>query len=139
MAEERAVPRRPGNGVDPTTGPPESDVVLHAEGFLVERLPEADRVTYRFSGRCVLSGAAFQDDLASLRERIALDLQEVVFDLTRLEFVNSAFVTLVVWVVARLDERGRRLVFVGPNRQTLDLFGIVGILDTLDVRESPSA
>ena len=49
MAEERAVP-------------PEPDVVLRAEGFVVERLPEADRVVYSFSGRCVLSGAAFQDD-----------------------------------------------------------------------------
>ncbi len=122
-----------------TAVPPEPDVVLRAEGFVVERLQEADRVIYSFSGRCMLSGAAFQDKLASLRERIALDLQEVVFDLTRLEFVNSVFVTLVVWLVARLDERGRRLVFVGPNRQTLDLFGIVGILETLDVRESPSA
>ena len=126
MAEERAVQ-------------PEPDVVLCAKGFVVERLPEADRVIYSFSGRCILSGAAFQDKLASLRERIASELQEVVFDLTRLEFVNSAFVTLVVWVVARLDERGRRLVFVGPSRQTLDLFGIIGILDTLDVRESLSA
>jgi anti-anti-sigma factor len=112
---------------------------MKARGLAVERLPVAYGADYRFSGRCEAADSAFQDDLAQLRDRIASEPRQAVLDLTRLEVANSAFVSLVVGLVANLDEKGRRLVVVGPNRRTLDLFGVVGILEAIDIRESLSS
>ena len=106
---------------------------------LVERLvveePEGS-VRYRFRGRARSSDPRFVDGLGEMREKIAGEEGPVSLDLAGLEQVNSAFIGLIVGLVAKLDEAGRRLVLVGPNRQVKDLLGIVGILDAVDVRDA---
>ena len=117
---------------------PEVEIVLRAKGLVVERQLTDEGARYRFSGRCASPDPAFLDELGRLGERILSESVQPILDLGPFELANSGFVSLVLRIVAQLLNQGRRLVIVGPDRRTLDLFGIVGILDALDIREPSS-
>ena len=116
------------------------EVVLKTKDLLAERIVVEGQgdggVCYRFSGRARSSEPEFVDGLGKLREKIAAQERPVSLDLSGIEQVNSAFIGLIVGLVAKLDEKGRRLAVVGANRQVKDLLGIVGILDALDIRDT---
>ena len=112
------------------------EVAFRTEELLVERRTEEGGALYRFSGRARSSDPDFGDRLSELGDRIAGEGGPVSLDLAGLDQANSTFIGLVVRLVARLDEGGRRLSLVRPSRQVRDLLEIVGILGTLDVRDA---
>ena len=111
------------------------DVVFQTDELLAERQAEGEEVRYRFFGRARSSDPSFIDRLGKLRGRIAAEEGRVSLDLTGLEKANSAFIGLIVGLVAKFDEKGSRLTLVGPSREVKDLLAIVGILDALDIRD----
>ena len=126
-----------GEGAPAATG---GEVVLETKDLLAERIVVEGKgdggVCFRLSGRARSSEPEFVDDLGKLREKMAAQEGPVSLDLAGIEQVNSAFIGLIVGLVAKLDETGRRLVVVGANRQVKDLLGIVGILDALEIRDA---
>jgi anti-anti-sigma factor len=125
-----------GEGSSEATG---GEVVLKTNDLLAERIVvegQGAGVCFRFSGRAKSSEPEYVDGLGELREKIAAQEGPVSLDLTGIEQVNSAFIGLIVGLVAKLDETGRRLAVIGANRQVKDLLGIVGILDALEIRDA---
>jgi anti-sigma B factor antagonist len=89
---------------------------------IVAILGEAD-----LSNRPVLA-----DALAGV---IARDAGDVVIDLTRTEFVDSAVIRVLAEGQRILARRGRRLTFRSPSRvaaRLLDLFGLTRSVETAD-------
>jgi ABC-type transporter Mla MlaB component len=119
--------------------PSERERLLDEKGLVVDRIASSEGSRYVFSGRCRSSEPSFVEELDRLRGRIVGEAGPVALDLAGLELANSAFVGLVVGLVASLDERGRRLAVIGPSRQVQDLLGVVGILGALEIRPGRTA
>lgn len=115
--------------------PSEEQIVSRSKSLVVARRETEGEIVYTFTGRCVATDPAFQNELDRLADRISEEEKQPVLNLAKLELANSAFVSLIAKLVVRLDRRGLRLVVLKPDRRTRDLFAIVGFLEALDVRE----
>ena len=75
--------------------------------------------------RCVLDGdlnASFVDDVWSNIERLSEAKEDVILDLSRVDFMDSHSVGAVVALMRRLASKGLQLKVIGLHGQPLRLF-----------------
>ncbi len=73
---------------------------------------------------------------AELLARLAEGSGGVVIDFTRLDYISSAGLRIVLVVAKRMKQAGRKLVLTGFQSNIKDVFEISGFLNILDVAPS---
>lgn len=73
---------------------------------------------------------------AELLARLAAEAGGVVIDFTRLDYISSAGLRIVLVIAKRMKQGSRRLVLTGFQPNIKDVFEISGFLNILDVASS---
>ena len=63
-------------------------------------------------------------------------LKYLLFDFSKLAFINSEGIGYLIEINSRLSERGASLVVVGPNAHVSDVFEAVGLGQALKISKS---
>lgn len=63
-------------------------------------------------------------------------LKTLLFDFTRLLFINSEGIGYLMEVHAHLAQRDRKLVLIGPNAHVKDVFQTIGLIEIMPIYET---
>jgi anti-anti-sigma factor len=116
---------------------PPAPVAASSEGTALRVSLDADgaRTVLAFAGELDMSSLAVAEDALSAAEAPAPAV--LVVDLSRLDFVDSSGVRLVLRAAARADEAGRRCALVLGHGRARRLFEVLGLVSRLDVLADP--
>src|SRR5690606_3091768 len=104
----------------------------------VQRVPgAAGRVTVTPSGQIDLATAPALAD--ALRQARSGDASEVVVDLTRVDFMDSAGVRVLIDAARETDRGGGRLYLSGAHGWVARVLEITGVGDFLEVLPGPES
>ena len=74
-----------------------------------------------------ITGQLDFSNVTALQERLSSDAPITSVDLSGVSQMDSAGVALLVWLAARYQERGAKLVFSGLNGQSADLLRVADL------------
>jgi len=80
-------------------------------------------------------------DIRDELEKIISELKkkDLLFDFTRLKFINSESIGYLMEIHNKLDAKGKRLVLLAPDKHVKDVLKTIGILDVIPVFASVSS
>lgn len=98
--------------------------------------PEADKAqnlqVVVFDGEFDKAGfAEIKDELTNFVK--AFELKSLVFDFSKLKYINSEGIGFLMEVHTHLIQRDRKLVVIGLNANVLDIFTAIGIADIIPI------
>jgi len=134
VAQQENARYRPGrNPIAATLLPPSADTIRKARSAptLAVVHAEGTRTVVALRGATDISARPVLCDVLS--RVIASGAGDVVIDLTRATFIDTATVRVLATTQRLLDHQGRNLAFRSPSRLTasvLDLFGLAGLIET---------
>ena len=110
-----------------------AEIIYEGEHLRVSRSVEPGRTVWRFEGEVSAKVPDLKDLLDSLAERVSVEADQVLVDVSAAHYVSSPFIGLLVRLVSRLADRGMILELRGPNERIMDLLGIVGIAQSMKI------
>ena len=97
--------------------------------FLVEKKSEGNNVTLVLSGRLDTSTAP------GLEEEVKTGLEgteDLVFDLTELDYISSAGLRVLLSALKKMQKRGSMKI-TNPNESVMEIFEVTGFSDILTI------
>lgn len=62
------------------------------------------------------------------------DVTDVTLDFSKLEYISSAGLRVILSLQKRMDKQGGKLTIIGVNEMIMELFEITGMIDVLSIQ-----
>ena len=92
----------------------------------------------KFSGDFDKAGhSEIKDQLSACVDHF--QAESLLFDFSKLKFINSEGIGVLVEIDAHLVKRGKKLIIIGPNAHVADVFQAVGLKEIMPIFDNISA